>query len=138
MTKSAVILRHKDDGVEALGNLIVIDGFSIPLNLPTLERPWKNNQPNVSCIPVGKYHCTPITTDHLGKHYRVECVPNRLLIAIHSANFFLQLEGCIALGSALEDINGDGEPDTTGSRAALDKFIEIMDFQPFELEIINL
>ena len=64
----------------------------------TLERPWKHNAPNVSCIPEGEYI---VKRDHTGKHqfYAVQNVPNRTFIEMHTANKPEHLQGCIALGS---------------------------------------
>jgi len=70
----------------------------------TIERPWKNNTPNISCIPRGTYK---IIKDTFGKaeppypNYKVLKVPGRTFIEFHAANKANQLRGCIALGAEL-------------------------------------
>lgn len=63
----------------------------------TIELPWRDNQPRVSCIPEG---CYPLVKRHslkFGSHLLLENVPNRSLILIHPANNALRdLQGCIA------------------------------------------
>jgi len=65
----------------------------------TLERPWANNAPNVSCIPEGTYL---LRRDETGKHRYLripdEDVAPRSAIEVHPANTVLDLQGCIAVG----------------------------------------
>ena len=49
----------------------------------------------------------------------VNDVQNRSGIRIHEANLVQHLSGCISLGLAIEDINGDGVMDIASSKAAL-------------------
>jgi hypothetical protein len=86
-----------------LGRAILPSG----VELFSLEPPWKNNEPNVSCIPEGEYTAV---RDRGGRHqfYRVEDVPGRSAIEIHPANYFVnpatgrqELWGCIAFGLGL-------------------------------------
>ena len=74
--------------------------LSDALTLPTVELPWKHNQPNVSCIPVGVYIIK--LDDYKGEYpdYKVLDVPNRWAIEIHRANVPTELRGCIAPGTA--------------------------------------
>lgn len=62
-----------------------------------LELPWLENEKNVSCIPVGKYHCE-IMPNSGGFKYAVHNVPGRTLIRIHVANEPNELLGCLAPG----------------------------------------
>jgi hypothetical protein len=64
----------------------------------TCERPWENNQHDVSCIPVGVYTCQRITSPKHGIVFQVTNVPNRDAILIHPGNTELDSEGCILLG----------------------------------------
>lgn len=63
----------------------------------TLERPWVDNKPYISCIPEGIYR---VYRDHHGKHkwYRLddEQVEPRTAIEIHPATLVEHLQGCIA------------------------------------------
>lgn len=65
----------------------------------TLERPWLNNQPQVSAIPTGTYI---VYLTYSAKFSRilplVMDVPRRSGIRIHAANKVSELQGCIAVG----------------------------------------
>ncbi|ODR86730.1 DUF5675 family protein [Shewanella xiamenensis] len=74
----------------------------------TVEREWLNNRKSQSCIPAGTYtlrhhnspskgHCLALESPELGvtvlgPSHRTHCL-------VHSANWPLQLEGCIAPGT---------------------------------------
>lgn len=64
----------------------------------TLELPWKDNEPKVSCIPAGLYGIA-ITWSNRWKRPMMEIVkvPGRSGIRIHNANFASQLLGCVAV-----------------------------------------
>lgn len=99
------------------------------VELKTLERPWKNNEPNISCIPEGTYI---VNRDETGKHryYRVEGVANRTLIEIHVANKPSHLQGCIALGYEFTHMF-----DLLDSTNACDLFLGELGDEPFTLTI---
>lgn len=110
----------------------------------TLELPWKLNQNNISCIPTGIYTCIWTRSNRLSTlagydvfTYELSGVQGRLGIRIHSANYFYQLLGCIALGDTLKDINLDGQLDVIHSGATVDKFNTLMNKENFELRITN-
>lgn len=88
----------------------------------TIELPWRNNQPQISCIPEGRYELIKRYSLRLGHHLQIEQVPGRDLILIHSANDALkELKGCIAPVSSLT-----GEGKGVASRAALEKLIALV------------
>lgn len=89
----------------------------------TLELPWKDNATQVSCIPEGIYQVQTRKTDKFGLHYHVQNVPGREWILIHSANYVYQLLGCIIPGSRFVDLNKDGIPDITDSKATLNRLL---------------
>lgn len=63
----------------------------------TIELPWKDNAPKVSCIPEGSYNIVKRHSDDHGNHLLVQGVPGRSYILIHPANNALkELRGCIA------------------------------------------
>ena len=63
----------------------------------TIELPWKNNAPQVSCIPEGEYVLRKRYSPRFGQHYLLINVPGRSFILIHPANDALkELKGCIA------------------------------------------
>lgn len=68
----------------------------------TLERPWRDNQPYVSCIPCGLYSLRQGTFLRGGGVPNLEFVDSETLprthIEIHPANTVDELHGCIAPG----------------------------------------
>ena len=80
-----------------LGEAILPSGKIIK----TLERPWLNNQPNVSCIPDGVYLCKWLERSASGKYKRcwhVQGVDGRSGILWHSGNLVRHTLGCILPG----------------------------------------
>lgn len=62
----------------------------------TLERPWLDNKPNVSCIPEGTYIVRRDTTGRF-QYYAVENVPMRTHIEFHHGAKPEHSNGCILL-----------------------------------------
>lgn len=130
--RTVKLTRIVDDGVQTSGKL-EIDNFACM----TLERAWKNNQSNISCIPRGTYRVKYTFSPKFLKYtYQVMDVPNRTGIRIHSANYFFDLLGCIALGSGYSSLNSDREKDIINSRATIKSFEDFMQRKDFNLEII--
>lgn len=124
---------------QSLGSIFIKD---LIFKCNTLELPWKNNEPQISCIPDGIYLCKWTRSNRLSKvsghdvyTYEIMNVPGRAGIRIHSANYFFQLLGCIALGDSLKDLNMDQQLDVVHSGATVKKFAEIMEYKDFMLEI---
>lgn len=66
---------------------------------PTLELPWKNNQPNISCIPAGTYKCVKTFSNHFQKQvFLLQDVPGRSAVEIHIGNKVEDIQGCIVIG----------------------------------------
>jgi len=75
----------------------------------TIERPWLDNKPLISCIPEGEYEVAPFESTKFEKDnpvYQILDVPNRTYILIHVANWAYQLQGCIAVGDKQTVIHG--------------------------------
>ena len=73
----------------------------------TIELPWKENEPRISCIPEGIYEMKKRYSQKFGKHFQLLNVPGRSYILIHPANDALkELRGCIAPVSFL---TGEGK-----------------------------
>lgn len=139
MLKKVQLIRNFGDDKQCLG-VFKTEGFECK----TLELADKGNANRISCIPYGTYTVkwtkSPLFSKNAGKDvytYEVQNVPGRGGIRIHSANYFFQLLGCIAVGDLLKDLNMDGELDTIHSGATLDKFEDHMNRETFELEIIK-
>lgn len=110
------------------------------------ELPWRDNLPQKSCIPVGKYRCEIVKSPKFGRVYGVMNVPGRSNVLIHSANFggnsdtgwTTQLHGCIAPCMRVGVMrNNAGAMQKAGlvSRPALARLMDWADGEPFVLEI---
>ncbi len=72
------------------------------LQCHTIELPWKDNQPKVSCIPEGRYRLRKRYSQRFKHHILIEGVAGRAYILIHPANDARkELKGCIAPVSVL-------------------------------------
>lgn len=89
------------------------------LTLTTLEPAWKNNEKNVSCVPVGIYKLKRRNTPRFGDHLILEDVPGRSYVLIHFGNFPENTSGCILVGDGFKDLNNDKKTDITNSRSAM-------------------
>lgn len=137
--KKATILRTFGNDKETLGTFTTT-GFECK----TLELADKNNASKISCIPamtyIVKWTKSPLFSLHAGHDvftYEIQNVPNRGGIRIHSANYFFELLGCVAVGDSLKDVNMDSELDIIHSGATLEKLVSVMNKEDFELTIIN-
>lgn len=108
----------------------------------TGELPDRGNQPNISCIPPGRYQAVfGFSPRFKRKMYGIVPVPGRSGIRKHSANlmgaldkgFKAQLNGCVSLGLRLGFI--DGQKALLLSAPAIRQFESLMEGKPFELEI---
>jgi len=131
------LYRHNDDGTPTFGRLEDAERKQVCL---TLELGWKDNAPDVSCIPPGVYHCAMRdSAKHHGQVYGVEGVPGRSDIEIHPANLASQLLGCIALGQTVGQVTLDSGETGWGvlnSKAAVAAFVALTQGQPFQLTIV--
>lgn len=85
----------------------------------TIERPWIDNLPYISCIPESIYKMVRYDSPSYGANtWMVDAVPNRTYILFHVANVAANVQGCIGLGSSCyEDLAG-----VKNSRATVDEF----------------
>ena len=98
----------------------------------TIERPWLNNKPNISCIPEGHYKCQPFTGTKFKDVVQIMDVPDRSFILFHVANYPRDIQGCIGVGNSF-DIN-DLSPMVYNSRVTLADFF-VSAGKSFDLEI---
>ena len=124
-------------GHPTTGRLDLLVGSKRVTLCRTLELPWRDNQPSVSCIPAGTFRMVYSPSPRLRrKTWRLMGVPKRDGILIHSANYISQLRGCIAPGVALSDINGDGLIDSVSSKVAMATVEEALAmYQPVGIDI---
>lgn len=95
------------------------------LGIRSIELPWLNNAPKVSCIPPGLYHMTYVhSPKYKRKLWRLHDVPNRAGILIHPGNYagvvLTHSFGCILPCLEWADLNGDGVIDGKRSKEATD------------------
>ena len=106
----------------------------------SLELPWLANKKNISCIPGGigqrsvVYYCCKIYSEKLGECFEVMNVPGRTHIRGHVANYTRQIQGCIAFGDSVKDIDYDGILDVTNSKHTFERLMSILPNE-FNLEI---
>jgi hypothetical protein len=99
--KEYTIVRYDLRDDVTLG-LFLIDGEYF---CDTLERPWKDNTQNISCIPEGGYEISVyVSPKRKEKCILVHDVKDRFGIEIHEANMVTELEGCIAVGIKSMDV----------------------------------
>lgn len=141
--KQVVLNRFIDDGKQTLG-ILTTQGPKELFIAKSLELSYNNNLNNISCIPPGAYPCQWTRSNRLSQlaghdvyTYEVLNVLGRAGIRIHSANYFFQLKGCIALGNALKDINMDNHLDVIHSSDTVNRFNVLMNKEGFRLVICN-
>lgn len=117
----------------------------LPIGIESIERPNLNNQPEISCIPEGRYLCSPFNSPTKGEVFLLTPTEPRENIEIHDANWAFELEGCIAPGlkRTMMMYSGSKHPDYTGkicaavsnSSTALMKLKNLTNYQPFYLTL---
>lgn len=122
---------------ETTGVLTTVSGQT-SFSCKTLELPWLDNQPNVSCIPVGTYTVKWMHTLRFPFGvYQVQNVPNRSGIDIHVGNYAygpkIDTDGCILLGDSFVNLNGDMSADIANSTKTVTAFNALLNKQDFTL-----
>jgi len=90
----------------------------------TLELPWINNEPDISCIPVGLYDYYSRVSPKNGLVLELADVYSRRYIQIHSGNYTRNTQGCILVGDGVKWIDSDDIPDITNSVNTLEKLLK--------------
>lgn len=121
---------YREDGV--FGVLLLDDRpFAV-----TLERPWRDNKKGESCIPVGKYICTRVTSPKFGHTWMVADVPGRSEILFHSGNTFRDSHGCILVAEKFA-LWADGTTSIADSRIGMQELMDMTrSMQRVSLEVI--
>lgn len=118
--KEIIIVRNNYQDKQTLGFLFVIENDEILFECKTLELPWKDNKSKVSCIPKGTYSAKKEYSNSFKQDlFELKNVPGRSEIKIHSANYYIQLKGCIGVGDKYADLNNDGYLDILNSKKTL-------------------
>ncbi|WP_435263447.1 DUF5675 family protein [Tenacibaculum sp. nBUS_03] len=132
----AILKRQFYEDKQILSSLKFFNGSECLLSVKALELPDRGNQNSISCIPALVYCCELRCSSKYGWHYHVKDVPGRSLILIHFGNYFTDTRGCILVGNAFKDINGDGYRDVTSSKKTMKRILAIMP-KEFELTILD-
>lgn len=105
----------------------------------TVERPWLNNAPYVSCIPADMYPWKWVDTgtagNRNGRGIGILDVPDRDLIRVHVANYASQVQGCVGVGLQRHDFaQGRG---VGASGPALDRLMDMLEGEHGMITILN-
>jgi|GEM_PF-1624888 hypothetical protein len=131
--QTAILVRDEIRSDVILGTLTIANK-----TFHVLERPWKDNLCNESCIPAGEYVASFLSQSSSGKHkniYQLQAVPNRSNILIHTGNVVEHSRGCLIIG--LHRGVHDGAPAVLESRSALTELVDIIGKNNFLLRIIG-
>ena len=128
--KEFKLLREIRSNKATLGRLIDSDYNEI---CKTLENPWLNNYPEISCIPEGTYKWVKDDEGRF-KYWKLLDVLGRSNIEMHPGNKEKDTKGCILLGQ--DWVIMDDELAVNSSRNTFDRIIsEALLPDEFELEI---
>ena len=122
-------------GQSTRGTFGVLRVGQVPFAL-TLEKPWSDNQQNISCIPMGVYRCVRVQSPRFGKTFEVTQVPGRTHILFHRGNYLEDTEGCILVA---EEFSGTYEKPmiVSSHRGFMEMMKLLQDDSEFELEILR-
>lgn len=130
--KKLLLYRNNYVGPEILGHLMVFEdnhdgGSKLIFDCKTLELEWKNNQSNISCVPSGFYNIELEWSQKFNmKLWELKGVPGRSEAKIHVANYYHQIQGCIAVGDMHIKLNSDSYLDVRNSKNTLKRLHEKM------------
>ncbi len=108
-----VELKRVYSGQEGTFGIIVIEGVFFCVSL---EKPWKDNRSDISCIPAGTYKCKRVQSPRFGNTFEICNVEGRTHILFHAGNTEKDTRGCVLLGEGMTNRG------ITQSRKALKKF----------------
>jgi hypothetical protein len=112
-------------GQSNVGTFGVLRIGQVPFAL-TLERPWRDNETNVSCIPPTEYLCRRVHSPKFGETFEVQGVERRSHILFHKGNTIEDTHGCILVGEQFDGAklaySGAGYGEFMAKMAGLDEF----------------
>jgi len=121
--------------------LLTLQGGQV---LHTGELPWRDNAPDISCVPAGSYEAVLAFSPHFQRSlFHLEGVPGRTNCMIHPANWMgdaskglkCQLEGCIALGMGEGQL--EGQEALISSQEAIQVFYAEAGLDPITVIILD-
>lgn len=117
---------------EVTMGMIKIQGVDHP-PIFTLENPYIDNKPYISCIPPDSYVCEKFNGAKFKDVWQLMGVPDRSYILIHHGNREADTSGCVLVGLGAGILNG--EPAVLSSRDAMDLLRDILGRKSFILQI---
>lgn len=129
--------RTWQDRNQSLSTMSLFLGAQLNMTSVALERGWRNNEIGVSCLPADTYTVVLEWSEKFQKMlWEIKGTEPREECKFHAANFWRQINGCVALGRTLADIDGDGYLDVTSSKDTMEDFHRLLDgFTEFQLII---
>lgn len=125
--KTVYILRDTIGRNQSLATQLVIDRGRVLYSGHLLERGWRDNERNISCVPAGLYDLQlEYSAKFKRKLWEAKGVPGRSECKFHSANFWDQLNGCFSPGESRFNIGHDHELDMIYSGDMLEIFMNSM------------
>ncbi len=136
--KQALQLIRNNSTIQGVTGLLWANDF----RLNTIELPWKDNQRDISCIPVGRYDVIPYNSPLHGSVFLVKAVPDRGSIEFHILNwagdaalgYRTDSEGCIGVGTSIGEIAG--QTAILRSASAMKLLLGYCDGDGFSLHIV--
>jgi hypothetical protein len=113
--------------------VVRINGVTI---FASLELPYRNNAPRISCIDNGKYDCQLVKSPKFGEVYEITHVPGRSEILIHPGNTVRDIQGCVLLG--LGHYYDKGQSSVFSSKIAIERFRSLIGTPSFALEVRSI
>ena len=134
----SLVRDYSHPAMGTVGNLEVYDDLgNVQFRCATLENPWRDNKPVVSCIPSGVYK---LDKDRAGRFYdaykerwgydyvpmiRDGEVPGRSQILFHAGNDVSHTSGCILLGESVKNITSYATPYLNWGKAIDEDFFRL-------------
>lgn len=88
----------------------------------TIELPWRDNKPFVSCIPTGQYACKRFKRSSGKITWEVTGVEGRYAILFHAANTVTDLRGCVGVAKEFGILRG--KPAVLSSGRGFEEFMD--------------
>ena len=135
--RTATLTRTETSDAGTFGIIQTDSGFSCYSG----ELPWRNNTPNISCIPEGVYVVHRIISPKHGPCYCLTDVPGRTDVEIHKGNWCgdeskglkTDVLGCILTGNALGELAG--QACVLNSKDALERLEQDLENESFQLTV---
>jgi hypothetical protein len=117
------------------------------VNVHTLEPPWHDNAPTVSCIPAGSYRARVRQSPRFGRVYHIQDVAGRSWILTHWGNlggdkargWATHTEGCILIGAyrGTLTVGGRQQKALLYSKPTFDDVMDVLGGDEFQIKIME-